>query len=71
MRHRLAEGGEANGVFAAEFFTPGFCQIAAGCGAELVIFDQEHGAVGIDTPKAKIAFAAGAGNRPLRAGSRP
>jgi 2-keto-3-deoxy-L-rhamnonate aldolase RhmA len=65
IRRRLREGGEALGVFAAEFFTPGFCQIAAGCGAEFVIFDQEHGAVGIDTLKAQIAFARGVGIAPF------
>lgn len=65
VRAKLAAGGTAEGVFAAEFFSPGFCQIAAGCGAEFVIFDQEHGAVGIDTLKAQIAFARGAGIAPF------
>lgn len=65
VRQTLRAGGNANGVFAAEFFTPGFCQIAAGCGAEFVIFDQEHGAVGIDTLKAQIAFARGVGIAPF------
>lgn len=65
IRKRLRDGGQAYGIFAAEFFTPGFCQIAAGCGAEFVIFDQEHGAAGIDTLKAQIAFARGAGIAPF------
>jgi 2-keto-3-deoxy-L-rhamnonate aldolase RhmA len=46
---------------AQEFFTPGFCQIASNAGAEFVIFDMEHGAVGIDALKAQIAFARGTG----------
>jgi 2-keto-3-deoxy-L-rhamnonate aldolase RhmA len=50
---------------AAEFFTPGFCQIAGNAGAEFVIFDMEHGAIGIDTLKAQIAFARGAGVAPF------
>jgi 2-keto-3-deoxy-L-rhamnonate aldolase RhmA len=65
VRKRLLDGGQAYGIFAAEFLTPGFCQIAAGCGAEFVIFDQEHGAVGIDTLKAQIAFARGVGIAPF------
>ncbi len=65
IRQRLLDGGQAHGVFAAEFFTPGFCEIAAGCGAEFVLFDQEHGAVGIDTLKAQFAFARGAGIAPF------
>ncbi len=65
VRQRLREGGNAYGIMAAEFFTPGFCQIAAGCGAEFIIFDQEHGAVGIDTLKAQIAFARGVGIAPF------
>jgi 2-keto-3-deoxy-L-rhamnonate aldolase RhmA len=65
VRQALRAGGNAYGVFAAEFFTPGFCQIAAGCGADFVLFDQEHGAVGIDTLKAQIAFARGAGIAPF------
>ena len=50
---------------ATEFFTPGFCQIAASGGAEFVIFDMEHGGVGIDTLKAQIAFARGTGIAPF------
>ena len=65
VRQRLRDGGHAYGIFAAEFFTPGFCEIAAGCGAEFVLFDQEHGAVGIDTLKAQFAFARGAGIAPF------
>jgi 2-keto-3-deoxy-L-rhamnonate aldolase RhmA len=58
-------GGAANGVMAAEFFTPGFCRIAANAGAEFVMFDKEHGGVGIDAIKAQIAFARGVGVLPL------
>ncbi len=59
VRQRLKEGGFAYGIMAAEFFTPGFCQIAANAGAEFVIFDGEHGGIGIDVLKAQIAFARG------------
>jgi len=65
VRDRLKGGGAAYGIIAAEFFTPGFCQIAANAGAEFVIFDMEHGGVGIDVIKAQIAFARGAGIAPF------
>lgn len=65
VRAKLRDGGTAYGIMAAEFFTPGFCQIAANAGAEFVIFDQEHGAVGIDVLKAQIAFARGTGVAPF------
>jgi 2-keto-3-deoxy-L-rhamnonate aldolase RhmA len=65
IRGKLREGRIVYGVMAAEFFTPGFCQIVGNSGAEFVIFDMEHGAVGIDTLKAQMAFARGAGVAPL------
>lgn len=65
LRHRLLSGKTAYGIMAAEFFTPGFCTIAGRAGAEYVIFDGEHGGVGIDTLKAQFAFARGAGLVPL------
>lgn len=61
----LRQGGTAYGIMAAEFFTPGFTQIAANAGAEFVIFDGEHGAISIETLKAQIAFAKGAGIVPF------
>ena len=65
VRDSLTSGGVAFGVMATEFFTPGFCQIAANAGAEFVMFDMEHGAVGIDVLKAQIAFARGVGIAPF------
>ncbi|MBN8996399.1 MAG: hpch/hpai aldolase [Rhizobiales bacterium] len=65
LRRRLRDGHAAFGIFATEFFTPGFCQIAANAGAEFVLFDMEHGGVGIDTLKAQFAFARGTGVAPL------
>jgi 2-keto-3-deoxy-L-rhamnonate aldolase RhmA len=65
VRNKLREGGVVYGIMAAEFFTPGFCQIAGNAGAEFVIFDMEHVAVGIDTLKAQMAFARRAGIEPL------
>ena len=65
IRQHLKDGGTAYGIMAAEFFTPGFCQIAANAGAEFVIFDGEHGGVGIDVLKAQCAFARGVGIAPF------
>ena len=65
VRAKLQRGEAAYSIFAAEFFTPGFCQIAANAGAEFVLFDQEHGAIEIDVLKTQIAFACGAGISPF------
>jgi 2-keto-3-deoxy-L-rhamnonate aldolase RhmA len=65
VRARLVGGGLSYGIMAFEFFTPGFCQIAANAGAEFVIFDMEHSGIGIDTIKAQIAFARGTGVAPF------
>jgi len=64
VRAKLSGGGCAYGIMAFEFFTPGLCQIAAGAGAEFIIFDMEHSGVGIDTIKAQISFARGTGVAP-------
>ena len=65
IREKLRDNGVVYGIMAAEFFTPGFCQIASNAGADFVIFDMEHGAVGIDLLKAQMAFARGVGVAPL------
>jgi 2-keto-3-deoxy-L-rhamnonate aldolase RhmA len=65
VRARLRDGETCYGIMAVEFFTPGFCQIAANAGAEFVIFDMEHGGVGIDVLKSQIAFARGTGVAPF------
>ncbi len=65
IRQKLREGRAVYGIMAAEFFTPGFCQIASNAGADFIIFDMEHGGVGIDVLKAQMAFARGAGIAPI------
>jgi len=65
VRARLMAGGLSYGIMAFEFFTPGFCQIAANAGADFVIFDMEHRGVSIDTIKAQMAFARGTGVAPF------
>ena len=65
LRARLRRGETVYGVFGTEFLSPGLCQITANAGAEFVLFDMEHGGVGIDALKAQFAFARGTGVTPL------
>lgn len=65
VRDALASGGSAYGVMAFEFFTPGLAPVLAAAGAEFVIIDMEHSGIGIETVKAQIAFANGAGIVPM------
>lgn len=65
VRRKLLAGGQALGVMAFEFFTPGLARVLAAGGAEFVILDTEHSGVGIETLKASIAFAKGAGIVPM------
>lgn len=65
VRARLRAGGRAFGVMAFEFFTPGLAPVLAAAGAEFVLLDMEHSGVSIETIKAQIAFAHGAGIVPM------
>ncbi len=65
VRAKLKAGKTVYGMFAVEFFSPGLCQIAANAGAEFVLFDMEHGGLGIDVLKTQFAFARGTGVAPL------
>ena len=65
VRERLRAGGNAFGVMAFEFFTPGLAPVLAAAGAEFVLLDMEHSGAAIDTIKAQIAYAHGAGIVPM------
>ena len=65
VRERLRAGGNAFGVMAFEFFTPGLAPVLAASGAEFVLLDMEHSGISIDTVKAQIAHAHGAGIVPV------
>ena len=65
VRARLLAGGVAHGVMAFEFFTPGLAPVLAAAGADFVLLDMEHSGAGIETMKAQIAFAHGAGIVPM------
>ncbi len=65
VKSKLLAGGHAFGLFAMEFFTPGFPQIVQATGAEFILFDMEHSGVGIDVLKNQIALCRGIGIVPL------
>ncbi len=65
VRERLRAGGNAFGVMAFEFFTPGLSPVLAAAGAEFVLLDMEHSGISIETIKAQIAYAHGAGIVPM------
>jgi 2-keto-3-deoxy-L-rhamnonate aldolase RhmA len=65
VRAKLRAGGTAFGVMAFDFFTPGLAPTLAAAGAEFVLLDMEHSGVSIETIKAQIAFAHGAGIVPM------
>ena len=65
VRARLRSGGTAFGVMAFEFFTPGLAPVLAAAGAEFVLLDMEHSGVSVETIKAQIAYAHGAGIVPM------
>jgi 2-keto-3-deoxy-L-rhamnonate aldolase RhmA len=65
VREKLRAGGTAFGVMAFDFFTPGLAPVLAAAGAEFVLLDMEHSGVSIETIKAQIAFAHGAGIVPM------
>jgi len=52
-------------VMAFDFFTPGLAPTLAAAGADFVLLDMEHSGVSIETIKAQIAFAHGAGIVPM------
>jgi 2-keto-3-deoxy-L-rhamnonate aldolase RhmA len=65
IKHRLADGGNAYGIMAFEFFTPGLAQICKAAGAEFLLFDMEHSAADVDTMKQQIAYCRGLDLVPL------
>jgi 2-dehydro-3-deoxyglucarate aldolase/4-hydroxy-2-oxoheptanedioate aldolase len=65
LKARLAKGGYAFGTMVFEFFTPGLAQLCKEAGAEFILYDMEHSAVGIETIKAQLAFCRGVGVAPM------
>jgi len=55
VKQTLAQGGIALGTMAFEFSSTGLGRLAAGAGAEFIIFDMEHTGWGTETIRALIA----------------
>ncbi len=65
VKRALAEGGIALGTLVFEFDTTGIARLAAGAGAEFVIFDQEHTGWGLDRIRMLLATARAADAVPI------
>jgi 2-keto-3-deoxy-L-rhamnonate aldolase RhmA len=65
LKARLAAGGHAFGTMVFEFFTTGLAQICKAAGAEFVLYDMEHSAVGIETVREQMAYCRGVGLVPM------
>ena len=57
VKQKIQAGGVALGTFLLEFNTTGIARIAAGAGAEFVVFDMEHTGWSIETIRMLIATA--------------
>jgi 2-keto-3-deoxy-L-rhamnonate aldolase RhmA len=55
VKRALRAGGTALGTMVFEFDTPGLCRLAAGAGAEFVLFDMEHTGWSVETIRRLIA----------------
>lgn len=64
VKQRLADGETVFGAMVFEFFSPGMPQIAKVAGAQFVVYDMEHTALGLDTVKAQVASCRGIGLPP-------
>ena len=57
VKRKLAAGGVALGTMVFEFATTGIARLAAGAGAEFVVFDQEHTGASLETVRMFAATA--------------
>ena len=57
VKRTLADGGVALGTMVFEFATTGIARLAAGAGAEFVVFDQEHTGASLETVRMFCATA--------------
>jgi len=57
VKRTLGEGGIALGTMVFEFATTGIARLAAGAGAEFVLFDQEHTGASLETVRMFCATA--------------
>lgn len=65
VKRTLLAGGSAIGTMVTEFATPGIARLAAGAGAEFVLFDLEHTGYGIERLRSVLAAAEASGVVPF------
>ena len=65
VKQKLEQGGVSVGTFVFEFNTTGIARIAAGAGAEFVIFDMEHTGWSVETIRMLIATSGAADIVPM------
>jgi 2-dehydro-3-deoxyglucarate aldolase/4-hydroxy-2-oxoheptanedioate aldolase len=65
VKRKLVGGGIALGTMAFEFNTTGLARLAAGAGAEFVIFDQEHTGWSVETIRTMMATSGAADLVPM------
>jgi 2-keto-3-deoxy-L-rhamnonate aldolase RhmA len=65
VKRTLAAGGVARGTMVMEFATTGIARLAAGAGAEFVVFDLEHTGWSLETVRTLLAAARAAEVVPL------
>ena len=65
VKRKLAAGKTSIGLIVGEFTTTGIGRIAAGAGADFVMFDMEHGGIDIGATKNILSAARSSGIVPL------
>jgi 2-dehydro-3-deoxyglucarate aldolase/4-hydroxy-2-oxoheptanedioate aldolase len=65
VKRTIANGGVSFGTMAFEFPSPGLGRLAAGAGAEFIIFDQEHAGWSVETVKTLVATCGGLDLMPM------
>jgi len=65
VKRTIASGGISLGTMAFEFNTTGLARLAAGAGAEFVIFDQEHTGWSVETIRMLVATSGAADMVPM------
>ena len=65
LKQRLSRNELIAGSMIFEFFTPGIAQLAKVAGADFILYDMEHGGVGIESIKAQCGHCRGLDITPL------
>lgn len=65
MKEKLARDGTVFGTMVFEFATPGLPKILVNAGAEFVLYDMEHSALGLDTIREQTGYCLGLDMVPL------